>query len=132
MEKFEVYDRKLKRSDPHPLVTLQASGAFSMNERAFELLGHPDQIELLFNAEGEQVGFHAASEDSPYGYPIREQPNSKNFQTAGRGFCRHHGIQTGQARRFAAELHDDVLVIGLERPEHVLAGRRGTQGGGGE
>lgn len=124
MPDFEVFDRKAKPKAAQPLVTLQASGTFSMNEASYEALGEPDEIELLYDREEQIVGFRAASESSPHSYPIKPQPNGRTFQTGGRAFCSHYGIETGAARRFAADLMGDILAIDL-KGEAKIVGRNG-------
>ncbi len=112
MPKWETFDRKSKPRVKEMLVTLQASGTFSMNEASYEAIGRPGQVDLLY-AEGEEmIGFKPA-EGSPHSYPIKQQPNGRSFQTGGRAFCSAYGIDTTKARRFSAELVDGVLAINL-------------------
>lgn len=124
MPNFEVFDRKAKPKATQPLVTLQASGTFSMNEASYEALGEPDEVELLYDPDEQIIGFRAASETSPHSYPIKPQPNGRTYQTGGRAFCSHYGIETGQARRFAADMIDGVLAIDL-KGEAKIVGRNG-------
>lgn len=113
MPTWETFDRKSKPKVREKLVTLQASGTFSMNEAAYEAIGRPEQVDLLYAEDEQMVGFRPA-EGSPHSYPIKKQPNGRSFQTGGRAFCTHYGIETGKARRFAAELVDGVLAISLK------------------
>ncbi len=124
MPNFEVFDRKAKPKATQPLVTLQAAGTFSMNEASYEALGEPDEVELLYDPDERIIGFRAAGETSPHSYPIKPQPNGRTYQTGGRAFCSHYGIETGQARRFAAEMIDGVLAIDL-KGEAKIVGRNG-------
>lgn len=123
MPSWETFDRKSKPKASEKLVTLQAAGTFSMNEASYDALGRPEQVDLLYSAEEEMVGFKPA-EGSPHSYPIKPQQNARSFQTSGRAFCNYYGIETGKARRFAAEIVDGVLAISLkEKGEEV--GRNG-------
>ncbi len=122
MPNWEVFDRKAKPLVSQPLVTLQASGTFSMNEASYDALGQPDQVELLYDREERVIGFRAATDKSPHSYPIKPQQNGRTFQTGGRAFCKHYGIETGKARRFAGEMIDGVLAIDL-KGEALDAGR---------
>jgi hypothetical protein len=124
---WETFDRKSKPRVNEKLVTLQAAGTFSMNEAAYEALGHPGQVDLLYAPENQMVGFRPA-EGSPHSYPVKQQPNGRSFQTGGRAFCTHYGIETGQARRFAAELVDGVLAISLgDGGKEVGRSRKGEE-----
>jgi hypothetical protein len=111
---WTLFDRKSQPKTNAPRVTLQAAGTFSMNEAAFEALGRPAQVEMLYH-EGEQlVGFRPAGEESAHSYPIKPQQNARTFQTGGRAFCSAFGIETGTARRFAAKVESGLLVIDLK------------------
>jgi hypothetical protein len=114
MPDWEVFDRKARPSVKQPLVTLQGSGTFSMNEASYNEIGRPDQVELLFDKKAQIIGFRPASDKSPHSYPIKPQQNGRTFQTGGRAFCSYYGIEIGKARRFAGEMVDGVLAIDLK------------------
>jgi len=114
MPDWEVFDRKARPSVKQPLVTLQGSGTFSMNEASYNAIGRPEQVELLFDKKAQIIGFRPASDKSPHSYPIKPQQNGRTFQTGGRAFCAYYGIEIGKARRFAAEIVDGVLAINLK------------------
>jgi hypothetical protein len=116
MPDWEVFDRKARPSVAQPLVTLQGTGTFSMNEASYNAVGRPDLIELLYDKKAQIIGFRPAGEKSPHSYPIKPQLNGRTFQTGGRAFCRYYGIETGKARRFAGEMIDGVLAIDLKGP----------------
>lgn len=114
MPNWEVFDRKARPSVKQPLVTLQGTGTFSMNEASYNAVGRPEQVELLFDKKDQIIGFRPASEKSPHSYPIKPQQNGRTFQTGGRAFCSYYGIEIGKARRFAGEMIDGVLAIDLK------------------
>jgi hypothetical protein len=122
---WETFDRKSKPKVSEKLVTLQAAGTFSMNEAAYEALGRPEQVDLLYAEDEQMVGFKPA-DGSPHSYPIKQQQNGRSFQTGGRAFCNHYGIEIGKARRFAAELVDGVLAISLKDSSEEV-GRNGRR-----
>ncbi len=114
MPNWEVFDRKARPAGLQPLVTLQGSGTFSMNEASYNAVGRPDQVELLYDKKDQIIGFRPASEKAPHSYPIKPQQNGRTFQTGGRAFCSYYGIEIGKARRFAGEMIDGVLAINLK------------------
>ncbi len=114
MPDWEVFDRKARPSVKQPLVTLQGSGTFSMNEASYNAVGRPDLVELLYDKKDQIIGFRPASDKSPHSYPIKPQQNGRTFQTGGRAFCSYYGIEIGKARRFAGEMIDGVLAIDLK------------------
>lgn len=121
MPNFEVFDRKSKPVATQPLVTLQASGTFSMNRAAYEALGNPEAVDLLYDREERVVGFRAADKEDAHSYPIKPQQNSLNYQTAGRAFCTYYNIETGSARRFAARMFEDILAIDLKESSQTVS-----------
>jgi hypothetical protein len=114
MPNWEVFDRKARPSVKQPLVTLQASGTFSMNEASYDAIGRPDQVELLYDKDERIIGFRPATDESPHSYPIKPQQNGRTYQTGGRAFCAYYDIEHPKARRFGGELIDGVLAINLK------------------
>jgi hypothetical protein len=126
MPDFEVFDQKRRQTAKTPLITLQARGAFSFNEAAYEAMGRPQRIELLFAPEERIVGFRPTNGDVPHAYPIHKQPNGRTFQSGGgKAFCNHYGIPTGQSRRFEGRMYDGILGIDLN--EQPIQSRRSSK-----
>lgn len=111
---WTLFDRKAQPKTREPRVTLQASGNFSFNEAAYDALGRPEFVEMLYHEQEQLIGFRAATEKSAHAYPIGPQANSRTFQTSGRAFCTAFGIETGAARRFAPKVEDELLVVNLK------------------
>jgi hypothetical protein len=114
MPDWQVFDRKSRPSVKQPLVSVQASGNFSLNEASYNAIGRPRFIEFLYDAGEQIVGMRAVDDKSPHAYPVTPQANGRTFQTGGRAFCHFHDIPTGKARRFAGELIDGVLAVRLK------------------
>lgn len=115
MPNFEVFDQKRRQTAKTPLVSLQARGSFSFNEAAYDAMGRPKQVELLFDPNERIVGFRPTDGDVPHAYPIHKQPNGRTFQTGGgKAFCQHYEIPTGQSRRFEGKMYDGILGIDLK------------------
>ncbi len=114
MPNWEVFDRKSRPSVKQPLISIQASGNFSLNEASYNAIGRPGFIELLYDAGEQIVGIRAVGEKSPRAYPVTPQANGRTFQTGGRAFCAYYEIPTGKARRFAGELIEGVLAVRLK------------------
>ena len=129
MPKFEVYDRKSKPVAKEPLVTFQARGSFGINEAAWEALGCPSEVEILYDPEERIVGFRQAEEASPHGYPVHKQTNGRTYHFGGVGFTKYYGIETGRSRRFAMRDFDGVYGIDLkEEPVSTRKAKEGKNG----
>ncbi len=111
---WKLFDRKSQPKTREPRVTLQASGNFSFNEVAYEALGSPEFVEMLYHEGDKLIGFRAATEKSAHAYPIGPQANARTFQTSGKAFCSAFGIETGTARRFAPKVEGELLVVDLK------------------
>jgi hypothetical protein len=123
-DEWQVFDKRKAPVIQDPLVTLQKAGNFSMNRAAFEALGEPERIELLYNGKKQKVGFRKGDPAAPHVYPIRKQANSLNYQFSGVAFTTAYGIPHETTRRFKAQMEGDALAIDLEDREAIPIGRK--------
>jgi len=123
-EDLEVFDRKKPPPSEEPWVTRGAAGYFVYNPAAYAALGRPAAVEYLFSPQHKILGFRAADPDSPLSYPVYQQGNSKNFQSAGQALHSHYGLPTGQAFRYRAELIEGILYIDLDDEDALPVGRK--------
>jgi hypothetical protein len=105
----------------------------SLNTPAYEALGSPDFVELLYDRKERLIGLQKAGAAVPHAYLVR--PLGKSGTThvvSGTAFLAYYGIKTHTARRWIAERRDDMLVLDLKRPGAEVSShrRRGTAGGG--
>jgi hypothetical protein len=122
---FETYDKRRASASKHPYVTIQRKGPFSFNRAAFELMGTPKAVELLYDREKERVGFRSASPDRPQAFPVRAQgQNSVTHIVAGQSFTNHYGIDTSVARRYPVRMEDEILVLDLHGDSVEATGPR--------
>jgi hypothetical protein len=132
---FEVFDKRAATASKNPMLTIQKTGAFSLNRAAYKLLGEPETVELLFDREEKLIGFRAVSPTSPRAYPVRPQgKNNATFMIAGQAFTKHYDVDTTTARRYAVQMRDGILVLDLKSesvdvtgPRAAMKSRLGTQ-----
>jgi hypothetical protein len=112
---FKVFDRRSVPVTATPLITLQARANFSLNKKAYEDLGSPKFVELLYDESLNIIGFRPTDPTKPHAYPVKVQsPRGSNYYIAGKAFCDFHGIDTGVSRRYVARSYgDDVIGIDL-------------------
>lgn len=117
--KFERFDKRHLTPPGDPFLTLQKGGPFSMNRAAFEALGSPEAVELLFDREAQAIGMKPAPLKELYSYPVHRtgRPGRRptNFVVAGHAFVRYYNIDNTISRRYPAELRDGVLVADLKQ-----------------
>ncbi len=100
-----------------PQITIQRRGTLAINCAAFEALGSPAAVELLFDVDHRILGLRAIATTDANGYPVRGAGTpSTRYLIAGAAFTKYHNIATEMARRWYAELDDDVLFIDLTTP----------------
>lgn len=129
MPNFEVFNRRAAPVTAQPLVTIQKRGTMSFNRAAFEALGGPEAVELLFDRQERVVGFRPVGADVPHAYRPRKQGHTYNYLVAGQAFTQHYGIETDTARRYPAAMLDGVLVVDLKQPGTDATGPRGRNDG---
>lgn len=134
---FQVFEKGSAPISSVPSVTIQKRGLISLNRAAYEMLGKPVGIELLWDSDRRVIGLQAAPIDSPNAYPARPQsPNSEKgpILIAGSLFTRFIGLDTSDAYRWVPFMEGDVLCIDLTKPgQKVLSNRaKAAQRDGGE
>lgn len=127
---FEVFDKRSATASKQPFVTIQKKGPFSLNKAAHEALGEPSHVEMLYDSENKLIGFRPVSDTSPRAYPLRPQgPNNATFMIAGQAFTKHYKIDTSVARRYAAQLQEDMLVVDIKSESTDVTGPRSRSRG---
>jgi hypothetical protein len=122
---FEVYDKRRASASKHPYVTMQRRGPFSFNRAAYELMGSPEAIELLYDRDEERIGFRPASPDRPQAFPVRAQgKNSVTHIVAGQSFANHYGLDVSVARRYPVRMEGEILVLDLRGDSVEATGPR--------
>ncbi len=128
MPRFEVFTRRARPVVAQPMVTVQKAGTLGLNHAAFEALGEPEAVLLLFDPEERIIGLRRVERSDPNSYPVQKQPSGKGAVVSGKAFAQFYGIATDQARRYPARFYDDVLGVDLneEAAELVASRRRGA------
>ena len=113
MGSFEKFTkRRLKVEGPR--IGLQNRGNFSLNHAAYQLMGEPALIALLYDEEGRRIGFQPTNKDDASAYPVRKQKAAQSYIVSGRAFCRYYRITFGDGvQYFTPRLEGDTLVLDL-------------------
>lgn len=125
MSRFEEFDRQAASPrSTRPTISIRTRGTLGINRAAYEALGRPRAVKLLWGAEERVVGFRPSHENSPKAYLVSEtRPNSGSCEVAGTKFFKFYNIPYDRCRRYAAEMEDGDLVSYLDRDE-----RKPTEG----
>lgn len=124
-EGFEVFHSvNSSAANGAPTIAIQASGVFSVSLPAYQLLGSPARVKLLFNPETEQVAMAATADDAPYSFRVR-RTNGRAVHVAGTAFFAHYGIDWSKTRRWPARMLDSgLLAINLKDTSEVITSNR--------
>lgn len=124
---FEVFSRSTAPRPSVPMVTVQKRGLISLNRGAYELIGSPEAVELLWDAELKLVGIRPTDPKGVNAYPARAQSKAGDkgpVLVAGQLFTRYIGLDTTDARRWKPEVRDGILCIDLNDPGQLVVSNR--------
>jgi hypothetical protein len=124
---FEVFEKGSAPVSTVPAATVQKRGLISLNRAAFELIGSPEAVLLLWDAERRVIGIQATQVSSPNAYPARPQSKDSSrgpVLIAGNLFTRYIGLDTTEAHRWQPRLEDDILCIDLNEPGQRVVSNR--------
>jgi hypothetical protein len=119
---FEEFDKRSASKTKSPFVTVLSTKGFTLNKAAYELLGNPEAVTLLYDPAERLVGFKPSSPDHPRAYPARPQPQGTSVSVAGRSFMKHYGIDASTTKRYAVQMRDGILVLDLESESTEISG----------
>lgn len=113
---FEVFRGKRRRQHD-PAITIHAKGVtLGINAVAYEELGRPSRVVLLFDREDRRIGIRAATEGEE-AIAYRITPNRSVIPC--RDFTATYGLIFAEPRRLPATIADGVLIAAVgdgERP----------------
>lgn len=128
---FETFKRQRAPLTTEPAITIQKRGTFSLNAPAFEALGSPEYLELLYDRDERLIGLRKADAHVPHAYVVRPLGNGTTQMVSGTAFLAFYGIEFDAARRWIGRLQDDMLVIDLKEPGVEVTGSRAKTSPGG-
>jgi hypothetical protein len=122
---FELYQHSPGRQAPtEPSATIQKGGYLTLSEGAYQALGRPTGVELLYAPDIRAVGVRAAN-NSPHAFELKQHPTGRSYRVQStRAFMNHYGIPTDSAHRYPARLDPEqgLLIIELEQGQPVIRG----------
>jgi hypothetical protein len=126
MPNFEVFTRRMVPLVKQPAVTIQRRGNISVNRAAYEALGKPEAVELLYDPDEKIVGFRPIPTTKDHAYPMRPQGQKEigPYLVAGMAFTKYYGIDTTVARRWPAEMQGDILCVDLKQESTIVTSNR--------
>jgi len=123
---FEVFQKSSAPVSKVPTVTVQRRGIMSMNRASHRLIGEPEFVELLWDAERQVIGLRPTDSSNPNAYPVRSQGSGDKgpLLVAGTMFTRYYDINTDESRRWVPEVEDGVLCVHMTRDSQSVTSNR--------
>jgi len=107
-------ERQGARSD-EPSVSIQKGGIFSLNYKAFSLLGKPSEVVFLYDKDCKVVGIQAAQAGEDYSHRVRRQQKSRGKLISAKGFLDFVGLDYQSERiRVKPVFRNNVLRLDLQ------------------
>jgi hypothetical protein len=82
----------------------------TFNEAAYNALGRPEAVALLFDKERYAVGLRPISPEAKHAYPIHKVGNNRTYRVKAMAFVSHNGIAALEPRSYHCRILDHVLV----------------------
>lgn len=122
---FETFKRQRAPLVSQPYVTVQRKGVISLNRAAYDSLGEPETVELMFDREERLIGVRKVEPTIEHAYLVRGNgTKARSFLIAGTAFTNYYEIDVSVARRWPAEVVDGTLVVDLKEPGTEIVSNR--------
>lgn len=117
---WETFSAKGRPAQGHtPQVGVHAHGRIALNQAAYQALGQPSHVELLYDRDGRRVGLRAVSPETPHAYPVTKPDGAGRYVIVAVAFSRHYGISGKRGDVFEATLEDGILAASLPPAERA-------------
>ncbi len=125
---FQVYEKGSAPVSTVPSVTIQKRGLISVNKAAYDALGAPEGVELLWDPDRRAIALRPAELTNQNAYPLRAQGSHSEkgpWLVAGTLFTQYIGLDTSQAFRWTPAVEDGLLVVDVSKPGNKVSSPRG-------
>jgi hypothetical protein len=96
--------------------TIRRDRHLSLNQAAYDLLGRPTEVVLLYSAARRAIGIRVTLEDIGRRFRIRQEGDAPRYVVAAAPFLRYYRIDYSQLTIFeTVQFEDDMLVLPLDQ-----------------
>ena len=107
-----------------PALTVTTGGTLNLNVAAFELLGQPEAVNLLYARDERIIGLRPARRDELDAYPVRSSRPGRPPMVSAKAFCEPIGADLTSARRYPLVLDDGIGRVDLKESGTVVTSNR--------
>lgn len=107
-------------------VTLDSRGVIYMNEKAWNELGRPEAVEIMFDKTRRVIGLVPADSRLPEAFPVKDKKGTRGKIISASAFCTHFLIKMMRTGLFnEVEVDEDgVMSLTLDSVSVVARGAR--------
>ncbi len=107
-------------------VTMDPRGVIYMNDKAWDLLGRPAAVEMMFDKGRRTIGLIPADPDLPEAFPVKPKKGTRGKIISASAFCTHFLIKTMRTALFnEVEVDaDGIMSLSLDTISAVTRGAR--------
>jgi len=116
---FEVFTNETASTSAKPTLSIHRNGVILLNKAAYGKLGKPSAVELLFDSTRQLVGLRPADQVLPHTKSVRPNARGSAYLVTAARFLGHYNINFEVARRWPAQMEDDVLFVDISGPPEV-------------
>ena len=118
-EKKERVWKEFAGTAPHSrsgvYVSIKESGVILLNRRAFEVLGQPKMVSLLFDEENNAMGLRPCNPLMPNAFPLLPRGRAGARAISALAFCKENQIEpTGTIRFLNVEMEKDMMILDFD------------------
>ncbi|WP_295818069.1 hypothetical protein [uncultured Deinococcus sp.] len=123
LQGFEEFTDRRARRQGAPAISVQARGSFGINAAAYESLGKPDQVVLLYSSSAHKIAFKPVEAGVPHAYPVRptgaHRANTSSWVISSKSFFDRYEIDYQRTRSYEMEIRDGIGIIDLKDAENA-------------
>jgi hypothetical protein len=110
---FEVFTQVGPIKENGPALTLRLDGSVTINAAAYELLGRPNFVELLYAREQRTLGLRPCAPTVAHARIVRRDKDNKRTFVSARPLLKFYGMEGARAANGPARQYGDVLAVQL-------------------
>jgi hypothetical protein len=113
---WEAFRGQLPPEPTAPRVSLRQDRRLSLNQAAYDLLGCPTEVVLLYSAARRAIGIRVTPENIGRRFHVRQEGDAARYVIESAPFIRYYRIDYSQLTVFeTVQFEDGMLVLSLDQ-----------------
>jgi hypothetical protein len=129
---FEIFRRGAAPIGKQPYVTLNKRGVFLINKAAYQAIGQPQAVIMMFDPSEKIVGMQPVEAGTADAYAVHTTTRDRSFLVSGKAFCNYYELPLGTSIRYPASVNDGILCINIAEGGTEVSSNRSGSGQAGQ